>query len=62
MSFGLIPYLLGLALIVFVLLKSICIIPECPQCKKVGEITDSNVKEAWLDCRCIRCGFMWRIE
>ena len=51
-----------LLVVVIMLLRSIRITPECPQCQKVGEIYDSNVSEAWLDCVCHDCGYRWRIK
>ena len=57
--------ILGIAVVVSLLtwlMTCIQITPICPQCEKVGEIYDSNVSEAWLDCVCHDCGYKWRIK
>jgi len=54
--------------IVLIILATICFLyaasikPECPQCEKPGEITDSSISKAWLDCRCLSCNYQWRIQ
>lgn len=64
MSLGLIILLgaISLLLTACVLIKLIRIVPECPQCEKIGEIYDSSIRDAWLDCRCLSCSYKWRIE
>lgn len=53
---------IGLIIIVGLVIKCVRIIPECPHCEEIGEIYDSSVSEAWLDCMCLSCGYKWRIE
>ncbi len=53
---------IGLAAIILIVIKFVRIVPKCPQCKKIAEIYDSSVSEAWLDCQCLNCGYKWRIK
>jgi len=53
----------ALLVVAFIIIKSLRIVPQCPQCEsKNCEIYDSRVIEAYLDCICHDCQYKWREE